>query len=75
MDIDELINTIYNKKNKIFEYYKKIERTKKEQRLLERTLFKLCQHITILVDINASFDDLCKKYCKRCGLWMDSSLY
>ena len=41
---------------------------------LRGALWDLCDHQWVR-DYSCAFDDLCKHYCKVCGLWKDRSLY
>jgi len=65
-----------NKKmrNKIFEYNEIVTLINKSIKVNETKIFKLCSHEWER-DNECAFDDRCKNYCKKCGLWSNPYMY
>ena len=59
----------------IMKMEKNIETLKKSIHNDERRLYKLCDHPEWVRCDDCSFDDICKYYCKKCGLWRNKHFY
>ena len=72
--ITELLQKIKKEQTEIIDMEKIINEKKQKIATLEISLWDTCSHCWIR-DIFASFDDLCKYYCSKCGLWRDRRIY
>ena len=72
--VNKLLEDNKKMRNKMYEYNEIISLMKKSIKNNEREIFKLCSHEWER-DYDCSFDDHCKRFCKKCGLWANHYMY
>ena len=73
--IKNIKNEIDLKTKKIMKLELQINNLKESIRKDERRLYVMCDHGEWIRCIDCTFDDLCKYYCKTCGLWRNKTFY
>lgn len=74
---DDILELIEKKKNLVsdnFRYQNQIQKNKREIKLLEKKIYKFCNHEWVR-DWDVAFDDRCKYNCKTCKLWRNDYMY
>ena len=66
---------IKSKTTKIMKLEQQIEQLKVSIHKDERRLHTMCDHPEWVRCDNCVFDDICKYYCKKCGLWRNKTFY
>lgn len=57
-----------------FTYENQIQKNRREIRILEKKIYKFCNHEWVR-DWDVAFDDRCKYNCKKCKLWRNDYMY
>ncbi len=73
--ISNIMTDIKSRAEKIMKMEKDIEKLKNSIRIDECRLYKMCDHPEWVRCNDCSFDDICKYYCKKCGLWRNKHFY
>ena len=74
MEVEKYITRKNNILNEISDLKNLIIKLKEEEKMIDKILWDKCEHVWTL-DNSSADDDLCKRYCKTCGLYQNRYLY